>query len=167
MVGCNHCSICKLGQHHLPFWTGEHSNPTQVQQNLTSNCVKVPSMYLSNYSIRGTVLLASFFMAAGSAIRYSGFSQLLLSGEPWYIDFRLLPLPEQWFTVACHLCAIFAGGLAGSMKYTCTLDRHKSQNQIHLNWRIDACLPSSCGLISMVPTKGEGHCNSIWDGWSK
>ena len=41
----------------------------QIRCNLVQNCVKVPSMYLANYSIRGTVLLASFFMAAGSGIR--------------------------------------------------------------------------------------------------
>ena len=42
------------------------------------------------------------------------FHQPICCGKSWPIARRLLPLPEKWFTVACHLCGIFAGGLAGS-----------------------------------------------------
>ena len=45
--------------------------------------------------------------------------------------------------------------------------KSKPKNQIHMKFRIDACLPSSNGVSSMVPTKREGDCNSVWDGGSK
>ena len=62
--------------------------------------------------------------------------------------------------------ASLLGGLQVSYNIKET-QKSKPKNQIHMKFRIDACLPSSNGVISMVPTKREGHCNSIWDGGSK
>ena len=84
--------------------------------------------------------------------------------RPWHLAIRLLPLPEKWFTVACHLCAIFAGGFAGCKKST---EIHETIQSDNWKCRIDPCRSTSNGVISMVPTEREGHCNSIWDGASK
>ena len=46
-------------------------------------------MYLANYSIRATVLLASFFMAAGSGIRQLDCPNIFF--DSFGIDFDRLP----------------------------------------------------------------------------
>ena len=117
LVRCNHCSPSKLGEHHLPFWTGKHSNSVQSCPKLCLGAKHV-SRKLQHPWNRSSCKLLHGCWFRNQVIRSSSI-YFLESLEKLLLDFdklpgtRLLPLPEKWFTIACHLCGIFAGGLAG------------------------------------------------------